>query len=159
MFKEMTMNKKGILLVNLGTPDSPSTSDVRKYLKEFLMDERVIDIHPFLRTVLVKGMIVPFRAPKSAKLYQAIWSDKTGSPLLHYSRLQQTLLQERLGDEYLVELGMRYQNPSIEGALDRLRKANVDHVTVIPLFPQYASACSETDYQEVTRVLGFRAAI
>jgi ferrochelatase len=154
MFKMMTMNKKGILLVNLGTPDSPSTADVRKYLKEFLMDERVIDIHPVLRTLLVKGMIVPFRAPKSAKLYQAIWSDKTGSPLLRYSRIQQSLLQERLGDEYVVELGMRYQNPSIEAALNQLLAADVDHITVIPLFPQYASASSGSVYQEVMRVLG-----
>ncbi len=159
MFKEMTMNKKGILLVNLGTPDSPSTPDVRKYLKEFLMDERVIDIHPFLRTLLVKGMIVPFRAPKSAKLYKAIWSDKTGSPLLRYSKLQQSLLQERLGDEYLVDLGMRYQNPSIEEALNRLLAANVDHITVIPLFPQYASASSGSVYQKVMRVLANRAVI
>lgn len=148
------MTKKGILLVNLGTPDSPSTRDVRKYLKEFLMDERVVDIHPFLRTILVKGMIVPFRAPKSAKLYRAIWNDKTGSPLLNFSKIQQRLLQQTLGDEYLVELGMRYQSPSIEGALNRLRQANADHITVIPLFPQYASASSGSVYQEVMRVLG-----
>jgi ferrochelatase len=147
------MNRKGILLVNLGTPDSPSTRDVRKYLKEFLMDARVIDIHPLLRTLLVKGMIVPFRAPKSAKLYRTIWNDKTGSPLLHYSRLQQLLLQKKLGNEFLVELGMRYQNPSIEGALNRLRLANVDHITVIPLFPQYASASSGSVCQEVMRVI------
>src|ERR1700748_2641202 len=98
------MGKKGVLLVNLGTPDSPSTADVRKYLREFLMDPRVIDINPVSRTLLVKGVIVPTRAPKSAKLYQKIWSDQTGSPLLYYSKLQQHLLQQRLGDDYMVEL-------------------------------------------------------
>ncbi|MEO8886065.1 MAG: ferrochelatase, partial [Mucilaginibacter sp.] len=106
------MAKKGVLLVNLGTPDSPQTADVRKYLGEFLMDERVIDVNPVLRTFLVKGIIVPFRSPKSAKLYKAIWNDETGSPLLHYSKLQHQALQQRLGDEYQVELAMRYQTPS-----------------------------------------------
>ena len=93
------MSKKGVLLVNLGTPDSPSTADVRKYLREFLMDPLVIDINPISRTLLVKGIIVPTRGPKSAKLYQKIWDETTGSPLLYYSKLQHQLLQERLGDE------------------------------------------------------------
>src|ERR1700749_1036791 len=101
------MAKKGILLVNLGTPDSPSTADVRKYLDEFLMDPRVIDVGPAMRALLVKGLIVPFRSPKSAKLYQKIWSDETGSPLLHYSRLQHKALQERLGDKKQVEMALR----------------------------------------------------
>ncbi|MDO8994531.1 MAG: ferrochelatase, partial [Daejeonella sp.] len=88
------MSKQGILLVNLGTPDSPSNANVRKYLDEFLMDERVIDINPVSRALLVKGIIVPFRGPKSAKLYREIWSDATGSPLMHYSLLQRDLLQQ-----------------------------------------------------------------
>src|ERR1700712_5547127 len=95
-----SMSKKGILLVNLGTPDSPSTSDVRKYLNEFLMDGRVIDVNAVLRTVLVKGIITPFRSAKSAKLYKHIWDAKTGSPLMHYSLMQHELLQKELGDEY-----------------------------------------------------------
>lgn len=147
------MDKKGILLVNLGTPDSPSTSDVRKYLKEFLMDERVIDIHPVLRTLLVKGMIVPFRGPKSAKLYQQIWDDRTGSPLMFYSKLQQKLLQQRLGPYYQVEVGMRYQNPSIEQALNKLRTSGVNSIRVIALFPQYASASSGSVYQKVMAII------
>src|SRR3569832_1930850 len=134
------MGKKGILLVNLGTPDSPSTSDVRKYLKEFLMDGRVIDIHPIWRNLLVKGIIAPFRGPKSAKLYQKIWGSESGSPLLFFSKIQQQLMQEHLGEVYQVELAMRYQNPSIELGLNKLRAANVDSIKVIPLFPQYASA-------------------
>jgi len=147
------MAKKGILLVNLGTPDSPSTAHVRKYLNEFLMDPRVIDVNPVLRTFLVKGLIVPFRSPKSAKLYQKIWSDKTGSPLLYYSILQHKLLQERLGDEYQVELAMRYQSPTIEAALERLKANLVNDIKVIPLFPQYASASTGSVHDKVMELV------
>ncbi|MDP9048015.1 MAG: ferrochelatase [Bacteroidota bacterium] len=147
------MAKKGVLLVNLGTPDSPETADVRKYLGEFLMDPRVIDINPVSRALLVKGIIVPFRSPKSAKLYKKIWSDQTGSPLLHYSKLQHQLLQQRLGDEYQVELSMRYQSPSIESALNRLKDALVDSIQVIPMFPQYASASTGSVYDKVMELL------
>jgi ferrochelatase len=143
------MSKKGILLVNLGTPDSPSTSDVRKYLNEFLMDGRVIDINPVLRSLLVQGIIVPFRAPKSAKLYREIWSAKTGSPLMHYSKLQHQALVERMGDEYQVELAMRYQSPSIEAALARLKANLVSDIKVIPMFPQYASASTGSVQEKV----------
>jgi len=143
------MTKKGILLVNLGTPDSPETKDVRKYLNEFLMDPRVIDINPVSRALLVKGIIAPFRAPKSGKLYKHIWDSETGSPLLHYSKLQHQALQQRLGDEYQVELAMRYQSPSIESALDRLKTALVESIQVIALFPQYASASTGSVYEKV----------
>ncbi|WP_295711587.1 ferrochelatase [Mucilaginibacter sp.] len=147
------MGKKGVLLINLGTPNSASTADVRTYLNEFLMDPRVIDINPVLRTLLVRGIIVPFRAPKSAKLYRKIWSDTTGSPLMHYSILQQEALTARLGDEYIVELAMRYQNPSIESALQRLKDALVDDIQVIALFPQYASASTGSVYDKVMELL------
>jgi ferrochelatase len=147
------MSKKGILLVNLGTPNSPSTKDVRRYLDEFLMDPRVIDVNQALRTFLVKGIIVPFRSPKSAKLYQKIWSPETGSPLLHYSKLQHQALQQRLGDDYQVELAMRYQNPSIESALNRLKASLVDSIQVIALFPQYASASTGSVYDKVMELV------
>ena len=98
--------KTGILLVNLGTPDSPSTPDVRKYLREFLSDPRVIDISPAGRFALVNFIIAPFRAPKSAKLYAKIWN-QNGSPLLYYTQRQQELLQEKLGSDYQVEFAMR----------------------------------------------------
>ncbi|GAA4097189.1 ferrochelatase [Mucilaginibacter panaciglaebae] len=143
------MSKKGILLVNLGTPDSPSTADVRKYLNEFLMDGRVIDVNPILRTILVQGIITPFRASKSAKLYQEIWSKETGSPLLYYSKLQHQALQTRLGDDYQVELAMRYQSPSIEAALQRMKTNLVSDIKVIPLFPQYASASTGSVQEKV----------
>ncbi|MHB1178166.1 MAG: ferrochelatase [Daejeonella sp.] len=147
------MNKKGILLVNLGTPDSPSTADVRKYLKEFLMDERVIDIPAFNRNLLVKGIIAPFRSPKTAKLYKEIWDDKTGSPLMHYSLLQLELLKRKLGSGYHVELAMRYQSPSIESALNKLKEALVSCIKVIPLFPHYASASSGSVLQKVMELV------
>src|ERR1700742_3019693 len=147
------MAKKAILLVNLGTPDSPATKDVRKYLDEFLMDPRVIDINPLSRALLVKGIIAPFRSPKSAKLYQHIWSDETGSPLLHYSKLQHQALQRRLGDEYQVELAMRYQSPSIESALNRLKVNLVSDIKVIPLFPQYASASTGSVHDKVMELV------
>ena len=147
------MAKKGVLLVNLGTPDSPETKDVRKYLNEFLMDPRVIDINPVSRALLVKGIIAPFRSPKSAKLYKHIWDDKTGSPLLHYSKLQHQALQQRLGDDYQVELAMRYQSPSIEAALDRLKAGLVESIQVIALFPQYASASTGSVYDKVMELL------
>jgi ferrochelatase len=147
------MAKKGVLLVNLGTPDSPETKDVRTYLGEFLMDPRVIDINTISRALLVKGIIVPFRSPKSAKLYQKIWDKNTGSPLLHYSKLQHQALQKRLGKEYQVELAMRYQSPSIESALDRLKAGLVESIQVLPLFPQYASASSGSVYEKVMDIV------
>lgn len=147
------MRKQGVLLVNLGTPDSPSVPDVRKYLDEFLMDERVIDIPTINRTLLVKGIIVPFRGPKSAKVYKEVWSQETGSPLLYYSERQQQLLQERLGSEYIVELAMRYQSPSIESALERLKKKQVANIKVIPLFPQYASASTGSVNQKIMEIV------
>ena len=147
------MGKKGILLINLGTPDSPSTADVRKYLGEFLMDGRVIDVNPVWRNILVRGIIVPFRAPKSAKLYQEIWSAETGSPLMYYSKLQLQLLQDRLGNDYHVELAMRYQSPSIEQALQNLQDAKVDSIKVLPLFPHYASASTGSVLDKVMKLV------
>lgn len=146
------MRKKGILLVNLGTPDTPSVADVRKYLDEFLMDERVIDVNALNRTLLVKGIIVPFRGPKSAKIYKEVWTEN-GSPLLYYSVRSAELLQEKLGSNYIVELAMRYQNPSIESALKRLKDQRVESIKVIPLFPQYASASTGSVIQKVMELI------
>jgi ferrochelatase len=146
------MGKKGVLLVNLGTPDSPEVKDVRRYLDQFLMDERVIDINAFKRTLLVKGIIVPFRSPKTSKLYKEIW-DENGSPLLYFSKIQAALVQEKLGEEYHVELAMRYQNPSISSALEKMKAALVESIQVIPLFPQYASASTGSVIQNVMEEL------
>lgn len=152
------MGKKGILLVNLGTPDSPEVGDVRKYLDQFLMDERVIDIPRFNRTLLVKGAIVPFRSPKTSKLYKEIW-DENGSPLLYFSKIQAALVQDHLGEDYQVELAMRYQNPSIASALDKMKAGLVEEIRVIPLFPQYASASTGSVMQSVMEILGKWATI
>lgn len=145
--------KKGVLLVNLGTPDSPKVPDVRKYLDEFLMDGRVIDIGTIQRNLLVRGAIVPFRSPKTAKLYKEIWDQKTGSPLLHISEIQTELLRKELGSDYQVELAMRYQKPSIEEALQRLKIAMVDSIQVIPLFPQYASASTGSVIEKIMKLM------
>lgn len=146
----MMRSQIGVLLVNLGTPDSPNTSDVRKYLREFLMDERVIDIPFWKRWLLVNLIIAPFRAPKSARVYRQLWQER-GSPLLFYGRDVQSLLQKALGQEYKVALGMRYQNPSLESALLELKRTS--KIIVIPLFPQYASASSGSVYQKVMELV------
>lgn len=144
--------KKGILLVNLGTPDSPSVSDVRRYLNEFLTDGRVIDIGLIRRNLLVRGIIAPFRAPKSAKIYKRVWTEE-GSPLLIHGIRVQQLLQEKLDDAFVVELAMRYQNPSIKSGLERLKSAGVHSIKVIPLFPQYASASTGSVHQKVMEIV------
>jgi len=145
-------NKTAVLLVNLGTPDSPSVSDVRSYLSQFLNDPRVIDIPWLLRKLLVNFIIVPFRAPKSAALYKKLWT-KDGSPLLYYSNRVKDLLQIELGAEYDVHLAMRYKNPSIPDVLETIRKKNFDRIIVLPLFPQYASASTGSAHEEVMRVV------
>lgn len=127
----------GVLLINLGTPDSPATQDVRKYLSEFLNDPRVIDIHPVSRFFLVNGIIVPFRAPKSAKLYKEIWTER-GSPLLFHTKDLTEKLQTQLGKDYIVDYAMRYQKPSIKEAINRLYSKSLTKLIVIPLYPQYA---------------------
>ncbi len=149
----MKQPKKAILLINLGTPDNATVPDVRRYLDEFLMDGRVIDIPTLRRAFVVKGIIVPFRAAASTKIYKEIWDDQTGSPLMYYSIRQQQQLQELLGDEYHVELAMRYQNPSIESALENLRKMKVDSIRIIPLFPQYASATNGSVIDKVMDIM------
>jgi ferrochelatase len=145
-------NKTGVLLLNLGTPDSPSVGDVRSYLSQFLNDPRVIDIPWLLRKILVNLIIVPFRAPKSAKIYKKLWT-KNGSPLLYYSNRVKDLLQEDLGSDYEVHLAMRYKNPSIPDVMEVMRKKNFTRIIVLPLFPQYASASTGSAHEEVMRVL------
>jgi len=141
-----------VLLINLGTPDSPSTRDVRSYLRQFLNDPRVVDLPAPLRWALVNLIIVPFRAPKSAKIYQQLWTDQ-GSPILLHGQRVKSLLQQRLGEGYTVELAMRYKNPSIPETLERLRKTNPDRILVVPLFPQYASASTGSAMQAVMDVV------
>lgn len=133
------MARHGLLLVNLGTPDAPRTPEVRRYLREFLSDPRVFDMHPLKRTLVLELFILPFRPRRSAEAYEKIWTER-GSPLLYHGEDLAAKLRERLGPEVAVELGMRYQRPSIAEALDRLRAAAADRIVVFPLFPQYSSA-------------------
>ncbi len=150
--------KKGVLLVNLGTPDAPEWGAVYRYLKQFLLDARVID-YPWLgRNLLVRGIILPFRTGNSTKLYKKLWLPE-GSPLKVYGERLAVSVQEILGNDYEVELAMRYQNPSIESALDRLLSRQVRDLTVFPLFPQYASATTGSVHEEVMRVLRKKQAI
>jgi len=144
--------KSAVLLVNLGTPDSPSVKDVRSYLSQFLNDPRVIDIPWLLRKILVNLIIVPFRAPKSAKIYQKLWTEN-GSPLLYFGVRVKELLQKELGNEFDVHLAMRYKNPSIADVLEVIRKKNCKRIIILPLFPQYASASTGSALDEVMRVI------
>jgi len=132
----------GLLLINLGTPDAPTTPAVRRYLREFLSDPRVVDIHPVGRALLLHLVILRVRPAKSAHAYRAIWDPERGSPLLSHSKALAAAVQARLGDSWQVELAMRYGNPSIAGALDRLR--DVDRIVALPLFPQYAASSTAT---------------
>jgi protoporphyrin/coproporphyrin ferrochelatase len=146
------MNKTSVLLVNLGTPDSPSVKDVRQYLFEFLNDPRVIDIPAIARFFLVNLIIVPFRAPKSAKIYKQLWTDK-GSPIIIYGESVKKKLQQSLGNNFEVELAMRYKNPSLESVLERIHNKNYDKIIVIPLFPQYASASTGSVQEKVMKII------
>ncbi len=133
------MNKWGIMLVNLGTPDDTSVTSVRRYLKEFLSDPRVIDIPALIRFLLVNLIIVRFRGPKSAKAYRKIWTDR-GSPLLFHGQDLAAKLNEVYQGKVQVKLAMRYQNPSIANVLEEFRREEIDQIIVFPLFPQYSSA-------------------
>lgn len=135
--------RKAVLLVNLGTPDSPSVSDVRKYLKEFLNDPYVMTMPWLWRKILVNMIIVPFRSPKSAKIYRELWTDE-GSPLMIYGLAIQKLLQAQVGDSLDVHLAMRYQNPGMDKVIAEMERKGYDEVTIIPLYPQYASSSTET---------------
>ena len=144
--------KKALLLVNLGTPDKPTYLSVFKYLRQFLMDGRVININPFLRFILVNFIICPTRSFSSTKVYKEVWDKNTGSPLLHNT----TKLAEKLVNkvqDYDVYFAMRYQNPSIESVINKILETNPDEITVLPLFPHYAAATTGSVYQEISRVI------
>ena len=148
------MKKTCVLLIQLGTPDSPKTSDVRRYLSEFLNDPRVIDLPFIARLLLVNGIIVPFRAPKSAKIYQELWEMSGGvSPLITHTENVTQLLQEKMDEQFTVEFAMRYQNPSMDMVLEKIRKVNYDKIIIIPLFPQYASASSGSAIEKTMNII------
>lgn len=140
--------RSGLLLVNLGTPRSPRPADVRAYLREFLMDPRVIDLPAWKRWLLVHLVIAPFRARPSGEAYSKVWTAR-GSPLLFHGLDLADKVRRRLGTGTVVELAMRYGEPSIPAALARLRKSGVDRIVVFPLYPQYSSAATGSTLDRV----------
>jgi ferrochelatase len=144
------LHRTGILLVNLGTPDAPEPAAVRRYLREFLSDPRVIDINPVGRALLLNLVILPFRPKRSAAAYRKIWTAE-GSPLLVHGRALTAALRERM-PEYPIELAMRYGNPAIEPALTRLREQSCDRIVVVPLYPHYAASSTGSSVERVYRI-------
>jgi len=144
--------KKTLLIINLGTPDSPSYWSVFKYLREFLSDEKVLDINPILRFLLVNLIICPFRSFSSSKTYKEIWHPEHGSPLLHNTKELTKVLSNKLPN-IDVKFAMRYQSPSISSVLDEILLNNPDELIVLPLFPHYAAATTGSVYKEVSRCL------
>jgi ferrochelatase len=145
------MNKPALLLINLGTPDSPSYLDVFRYLREFLMDGRVIDVPYLLRFVLVTLIICPFRSFSSGKIYKKLWDLSGGvSPLLKNTQELTNKLNLKQ-KKYNVYYAMRYQKPSIQEALTQIKQSNPSELVILPLFPHYASATSGSVFEEVTR--------
>jgi len=157
VFQHTQADRTGILLVNLGTPDAPDRASVRRYLKEFLSDPRVVE-GPRLPWWLVLNLIILNTRPgRSAKAYQKVWTDQ-GSPLLVISREQETALRtalnDRFGDAVCVELAMRYGSPSIASGLERLREQGARRILVLPLYPQYSATTTASIFDEVTAQVG-----
>ncbi|CNC69513.1 ferrochelatase [Yersinia pseudotuberculosis] len=148
-------SKPGVLMVNLGTPNAPTSKAIKRYLAEFLSDRRVVDTSPLLWWPLLHGVILPLRSPRVAKLYQSVWMEE-GSPLLVYSRLQQKALAARMPD-IPVELGMSYGSPNLPEAIEKLLAQGVTNLVILPLYPQYSCSTSAAVWDAVARVLkGYR---
>lgn len=141
----------GLLLVNLGTPASTEVRDVRRYLREFLSDPRVLTMPAPARAALLNLVILPFRPARSAEAYRKVWLEE-GSPLLVHGRALAAKVRERLGEGAMVELAMRYQEPALSGALERFRAAGVDRIVVLPLYPHYASSSWGSTAEAVYRL-------
>jgi ferrochelatase len=152
---KVKFGKTGVLLVNLGTPDSTSWWDIRKYLKEFLSDTRVIEVNPVLWQIILNLFILTFRPSKTAHAYKQIWMNDTNeSPLRYYTKSQTQKLKEKIGnDKIIVDFAMRYGNPSIKSKLDFLQKEGCEKIIIFPLYPQYAAATTATVCDEVYRNL------
>lgn len=148
--------RTGLLLINLGTPEAPTPSAVRRYLREFLGDPRVLDISAIGRALLLHLVILPRRPAKSAHAYASIWDAKRGSPLMFHSRDLAAAVAAQLGPAWQVELAMRYGEPSLGAALDAFAAGEVDRVVVLPLFPQYASSSTGTAQARVMELAGQR---
>ena len=147
--------KTGVLIINLGTPDSTNWFDIRRYLKEFLSDRRVIEVNPIIWQIILNVIILTFRPSKTAKAYKEIWmKDKNISPLLHYTQKQAEKLSNLISEKNLiVDFAMRYGNPSIKSKIITLHEMGCENLIILPLYPQYAAATTATVCDEVYRVL------
>ena len=152
---KVKFGKTGVLLVNLGTPDSTKWLDVRRYLKEFLSDRRVIEVNPIIWKIILNLFILTLRPAKSAHAYKKIWFKKTNeSPLLYYTRSQSNKLIKKIGTEkIIIDFAMRYGNPSIKSKLSLLKEVGCENIIILPLYPQYAAATTATVCDEVYRCL------
>jgi ferrochelatase len=152
---DIKFGKTGVLLINLGTPDSTSWWDIRKYLKEFLSDRRVIEVNPLLWQIILNLFILTFRPSKTAHAYKKIWFKETDeSPLRYFTRNQAEKLKNKVGTENIVvDFAMRYGNPSIKSKLYDLKDIGCENIIILPLYPQYASATTATVCDEVYRTL------
>ena len=152
---KVKFGKTGVLIINLGTPDSTSWWDIRKYLKEFLSDRRVIEVNPVIWQIILNLFILTFRPSKTAHAYKQIWLKETNeSPLLHFTKNQSDKLRKKIGNEKtIVDFAMRYGNPSIKSRLNNLKEQGCENLIILPLYPQYAAATTATVCDEVYRSL------
>tara|TARA_B100001121_G_scaffold300491_1_gene310413 strand:- start:1271 stop:2263 length:993 start_codon:yes stop_codon:yes gene_type:complete len=152
---KVKFGKTGVLIINLGTPDSTSWWDIRKYLKEFLSDRRVIELNPLIWKVILNLFILTFRPSKTALAYKQIWRKETNeSPLLYFTKNQAIKLNKKVGNEKLiVDFAMRYGNPSINLKLNKLQQEGCENLIILPLYPQYAAATTASVCDEVYRSL------
>ena len=152
---KVNYGKTGVLLVNLGTPDSTGWWDIRKYLKEFLSDRRVIEVNPFLWQIILNFFILTFRPSKTAKAYKEIWmKDKNMSPLRHYTIMQSQKLSKKINDKKIItDYAMRYGSPSIKSKISELKNKGCENLIILPLYPQYAAATTATVCDEVYKTL------
>ena len=152
---KIAFGKTGVLLINLGTPDSTNWWDIRKYLREFLSDRRVIEVNPIIWQVILNLFILTFRPSKTAHAYKKIWlKDQNESPLLYFTRSQANKLSSKIGEEkVIVDFAMRYGNPSIKSKMNKLKDEGCENIIILPLYPQYAAATTATVCDEVYRSL------
>ena len=152
---DVRFGKTGVLIINLGTPDSTGWWDIRKYLKEFLSDRRVIEVNPIIWQIILNLFILTFRPSKTAHAYKQIWrTESNESPLLYFTKQQSQKLDKRIGNEnVLVDFAMRYGNPSIKSKLSMMKERGCENIIVLPLYPQYAAATTATVCDEVYRSL------
>jgi len=148
--------QKGVLLINLGTPDEPTYRSIRRYLAEFLADKRVVDLPWPLRYALLYGFILPCRTRQTTHAYQAIWTEQ-GSPLRYHSEQLRDKLQKKLGEQYTVALGMRYGHPHLLDALQKLNSC--EHITILPLYPQYSSSATGSSLEVALKTLATKTVI